>query len=309
VIDQQKFWKLIRWARAIRFWLFLGAIALAYLGCSGEARAQAGNCGISGGVAATNDIFSIAEEAKVFCEARHPNLIKNNNTGFHDRFSPRKCVVNTILKNITIIYEHLVVYSSCEDFFSGRNASKDVSFAVYPWIMLCSVGVQWDPVGQKCGIGCENKPDLGAFSAKGLENMCSDGCQYQQKGELIVCLGEGPSMFCGSPAWESTGQQCVVGDFSFIPYNSDAPTCVSSGGGFNYCVKPGGIHCVTGAKGTVMCWALGEVTSLFRMGPDGTEGAHRATLPDVSQPLSNQNDSVFAGNFTCAVINGIVYVG
>ncbi len=87
-------------------------------------------------------------------------------------------------------------------------------------------------------------------------------------------------MTCAAKEWRPNGQTCSAVDAS-EPYDPGKDTCRAiPGSGFNECVKPGGEHCVTGAKGTRMCWNPQQEGP--RMPVDGQEGGNKG--PPGSNP-------------------------
>lgn len=216
---ERTFWKITRWARAGRFWLFLVLAALAFLGI-GEANAQA---------------TDTREQAWEKCESRRAAYDAVNPTLEHF------CEDQESLKRVGLFRR-----------ISSTNNTLLEGFAYFG----CPPDTVWNPETRKCAMGCANRDPLGSHSARGSMTVCSDGCQYEQG--QGVCIGSGTTAYCYAKEWHPTGAQCSAGDAVPNPHDPNNDTCRSTGGGWNECVKPNGEHCVTGPAGTRMCWTPGE---------------------------------------------------
>jgi hypothetical protein len=183
------------------------------------------------------------------------------------------------------------------------NASRTFTMATE-----CPNGKPWSDVSQTCGNICEDKPNLGPSANKGGDAMCKDGCSYKPdtaSGALNICFATGPDSFCSAKSWKATGETCSTPSPPPIEYKPDKPVCVSMmGGNATECVKPDGSHCMVGARGTTLCWSLGETGP--RVTADGKDGGDRQKSPNTPNPPPNMKDPVVTGNST-TTINGDTY--
>jgi hypothetical protein len=192
----------------------------------------------------------------------------------------------------------------------GSNYNEGIFYAGRDYFDAekCPTGVTWDDINKVCGSPCDDKPNLGAMANRGGDTMCKDGCTYKQDtstGGLNVCFGSGPDSFCSAKSWKATGATCSTPTPPPMEYKPDKPVCVSMmGGNATECVKPDGTHCMVGARGTTLCWSLGETGP--RVTADGKDGGDRQKSPNTPNPPPNMKDPVVTGNST-TTINGDTY--
>lgn len=253
---ERTFWKITRYVRAVRFWFFLLAGAIAWLGFT-DAKAGTYGCPV-GAPCDRGAAYARAEQHRVeLASSTNPNL------------------------NVAVVslfgtyYELRCSTAACLNTTQGRY-----------YFVACPSNLPWNEATKTCGSGCESKPPLPAGSVRGASGACVDGCAYQQSSAtgVDVCLGEGPTMFCAASRWTPTGSTCTVekplGDF-----DPAKPTCVATGGGYSECVEPTGRKCVTGAQGGRYCFDPGQTGP--RSNAQGTEGA--SNTPQGQEPVKPQN--------------------
>lgn len=262
------FFKVTRWARAIRFWVFLALAGIAWLGF-GEARAQDyANCYDS-------NEYQFAWE----CPSRDVAYAQA-------KLAAQQNILNTRGEpGIFLRFEHYASHAVRAVYRRTATAHEHYGARTWPVGSECPGGLPWDDESHTCGTGCEGKSDLVGYSYTGAQAACRDGCAYT----LVIGSGDTTSRVWtvdgvrhtfGTLA--ATGDKCQVGQSESVlyPYDASRPTCVETGNGFSECVEPSGRHCVTGAKGGRYCWEPSE--SGPRSNSLGTEGA---TLTLEGQPV------------------------
>lgn len=161
----------------------------------------------------------------------------------------------------------------------------------------------WNPNGT-CALTAPS--NQGPFTVKGSNQTCFSGCAYEMDSPVSVCMGEGAAMYCYAPTWKPTGQGCSTGmpAPSAVQHDPTKETCTATGSNYKECVKPDGQHCVTGAKGSVLCWQPGETGT--RQTGDGSLAAARAIAP-ATPAISTaiQNPTTVAN--TTTTINNTTY--
>lgn len=169
------FYRLARYARAVRFWLLLALIAFSYFGIN-EAKAQSSGCSISGSVWVCSSQF----------EAEYKQIELTN----------QWCNDWVAGKSITCLgYDHNAIVSRPNDPYAGyvvgyakykNKTGSDPPYVLmsgygYVFFMPCPAGTIKNSKSGKCMTPCETRGDI---SPSGLEAMpngsigCSDGCLY-----------------------------------------------------------------------------------------------------------------------------------
>lgn len=266
---ERTFWKVTRWARAARFWLFL-LLALAAWAGFGQGRAHAQdtvNC-LSDQAGSNSDAWRCASRESAYTNAlRVANLLNQR----PDTHTP---VCSHGVGSGTFNWYTCTFRTSVQTLNASRTYRKNEE---------CPTGSTWSDELKKCDQACADKPPLGSHSSRGNFLVCQGGCQYEQGGG--VCLGGGVDMYCFAKQWHPTGNQCQASDVPPQPHNPDQQTCRSTGAGWNECVEPDGRHCVTGAKGTRMCWQPGETGK--RQDASKLEWADRVQQGETPTPPDN----------------------
>lgn len=110
-------------------------------------------------------------------------------------------------------------------------------------------------------------------------------------------------MYCSAKTWTPTGAACTT-DSVLKPHDATKSVCQSTGAAFKECVKPDGSHCVTGAKGSVLCWQPGETGQ--RAVEDGSLAADRQKAP-TTPAISTSITSPTTVGTTTTTINHTTY--
>lgn len=168
----------------------------------------------------------------------------------------------------------------------------------------CPAGNVWNDDIKECApTECQDAPDYGNAMAASLY-MCNNGCRYEQKTVGVsVCLGGAGDPIQCMGTWKPTGGACKANDKPPTPWDDQQETCRSTDetGSHSECVKPNGNHCVTSAKGAVLCWKPNEQGP--RMTTDGTVGADRKIAPDTPTPPPNMKDPTQTTTTTTTINN------
>lgn len=178
----------------------------------------------------------------------------------------------------------------------------------------CPASAPWDPITKRCALPdeiCSSKPPLGAVSYAGDVGTCQDGCHYivdiSSSGKFRV-VGAGTASvrsFAGAGVMVPSGDQCTASPTDVVSeFEPDKSVCTSTGASYKECIKPNGDHCVTGAKGSVLCWSPGETGQ--RAVEDGSLAASREKAPATPAISSNIKDPTPIAN-TTTTINGETY--
>jgi hypothetical protein len=97
------------------------------------------------------------------------------------------------------------------------------AYRCWPAANECPEGLEWDPVSQTCGGPCEGLEPIPSGDAHGpgsTSGICSDGCSYSCSFALELTIDGQLRSVCGS-AWTPTGAQCAAGDPAPIPPVTD----------------------------------------------------------------------------------------
>ncbi|MDH5829712.1 hypothetical protein QFW80_04160 [Luteimonas sp. M1R5S18] len=273
------FWKLTRWARALRFWFFIIAAGLAYLGCSGEARAQ--TCNPSPAVNGGN---CTRPEALAMCNEQRLAYSPNPN--------------HTVCALATNSYIARTYPGG-----SWITGAPHHRYQFY-WSNECPAGSAWDPATNTCTRGCATKPSLPNRAFPGTGGACVEGCAYSVVFDPST-PGASGTLEIGGTAYHwgtlaPTGAECST-TTEVREHNPNRSTCVATGGGFSECVEPSGRHCVTGAQGGRYCWEPGQTGP--RSNSQGTEGATRTPEGETPRKPPNMPDATGTTGATTTINN------
>lgn len=282
-MNARQFWKVTRWARALRFWLFVLLALAAWLGFGGDARAQSteGACPLAAPCE--------RPEAYANCQANISWTMSQYPAG-HRYTNP----ANHRCRDATIAYVHDMNGTSGWNSGSGGR--------VYHYVQ-CPPDQPWNQETNTCGGGCASKPQLPGKAFAGNSGACVDGCAYavtiggSASNWGVMELG-GQSLTWGTLS--PTGAECTV-ETPLQDHRPTSATCVSTGGGHSECVQPDGRHCVTGAQGGRYCWQPGETGP--RSNSQGTEGATRTPPGETPQKPANMPDAEGTPGATVTVGN------
>lgn len=154
---------------------------------------------------------------------------------------------------------------------------------------------------------CSTKPPLTNVSFSGAPGpVCSGTCTYSPvlgAGSKYRTVGSGASMRTFADSMSPNGSSCTT-ETELKESKPDQSVCYSTGAAFSECVKPDGQHCVTGAKGSTLCWQPGEVGP--RMTVDGSYSADRQKDPATPTPPKEQTDATLIQSSQTG-INGTTY--
>lgn len=291
----RKFWQFTRLARALRFWIVLLLAVVGWL-AAGDAFAQ--SCPAAAVPSPAGGSFQYEGQAKAACEAAGAATDGLSQGGFIRHFhSCRAGSGNSFGVWYTIGRRN----SDCQQTAQFGTETRLGNFYDYS-VEGCPPGEIEQPDGT-CSAECATRAPIHSKAVRGSTMFCNDGCSFEQyhPGGVTVCLGGGASMYCAAGEWRATGQTCTVSDNS-EPWNPDNDTCRSiPGSGFSECVKPNGEHCVTGAKGTRMCWQPGE--SGERMPETGVEGANKGSEGSDPPPPNGMEEPTKTGSTTTTINN------
>lgn len=302
-------------ARRVAF-VVVGAFTALLVQCFGEASAQEA-CPPSVEervtLAGINTVFPDAESAVAACNGTGSPGKGGQSAGWHDRFSKGSCKADRVKKKVEIEWNHIGVWSSCPVNASGAESSKNHKMEGWPYVAECPNGGVWDEALQKCATECQNRPAISNRATRDAVAFCHDGCAYTPAPSSgteevdSVCFNTADVLkpaFCGAKSWVPNGASCPT-ESPDEPWNENEDTCRSTGGGFYECVDEKGNHCVTGAKGTTMCWGPSETGS--KTNPDGTEGATRTPDPTQPTPPPNMENPTPSGPPGSTTINNNTY--
>lgn len=294
------FWEVTRWARAMRFWLLLALAFAAWAGFGGaEARADDTACldptvpGIDGNACSSRPMALVAiigvrdmhlNGAACASPPGNIQIVHTANVGQGGNYG-----------RYTISHDG-TGSSVCRIGLS--NARR-----FYHMDQECPSGGMWNPDTQQCTTTCANRPPLVDRATRGAIVFCHDGCSYSTAGATDA-FGFSFGDYSAGEEWHATGAQCSGPDQS-EPWSSDVSqeTCRTiDGSGFNECVRSDGTHCVTGAKGSRMCWMPGE--SGERMPISGEEGANRGPQGTDPPAPKGMEDPVKITQWETTICNG-----
>lgn len=160
----RNFWKLTRWARALRFWLFVLLALGAWLGF-GEARAQSlpNPC-------ATTEANCSVDIAYQACKAEEAQWEPLGPAEGPERRLDTECFQSP--------GPQVWQMRTCERTFSGNCRAGSYSTFVYRYTSGCPAGQEWfGGVFNRCSSTCESRPQLVSIAnPKSGSVECSDGC-------------------------------------------------------------------------------------------------------------------------------------
>lgn len=170
----------------------------------------------------------------------------------------------------------------------------------------CPAGQDYDPV-LGCKVGCSGKPSITNKSYSGGSGVCFESCTYAadiggvgSTNKFYVLNAGTPNATSFASVMSPTGGACTVGSPSLKTFDPNKAVCSSTGGSHSECIRPDGKHCVTGSKGSTLCWDPGEEGA--KNTADGEYSADKKKAPGVpTAPASITNPTTIS---TTSTTNG-----
>lgn len=165
-----------------------------------------------------------------------------------------------------------------------------------------------NPTYYSAGKLCSGRSELSNVSYSGNTGMCKDGCMY------VTQFGDPDPKYnsyklnVGTPderTFAKTvvpfGDICIAGPAKEGGFDPAKPVCTATGSSYKECVRPDGKHCVTGAKGSTLCWQPGETGP--RNTEDGSLAGDRQVAPKAPAISSEIKNPTTVGNTTTTINN------
>lgn len=176
-------------------------------------------------VAGINVTYATAEEALAACRSTGSPARGPLASGWHDRYQRGMCELDEAKKNVRLEWQHIGVWSSCNQHNSGHDASKNQERVGWKWQTLCPPGVPWDPITQTCMEQCADKPQLNNLTFLGDYSMgqkvCNAGCQYSAGSGWCNTVVMDHLTYSWCETMTPTGSTCAAGDTGPTPIPPD----------------------------------------------------------------------------------------
>jgi hypothetical protein len=196
------------------------------------------------------------------------------------------------------------------------------SSRVYNYAQQCQTGAVWNDASHTCGAPFDSAACLAHNSEPGFvgvgtitrpaEHMCAGGCDFSASPAqgVVTVGGIGGGMTAGTYEFSGNACQTPTAPAQVQPLTDPPPTpkpsCVPSGSGQTFCLKPNGQHCYSASTGREICWRPGE-TGTKTDGPDVQVRAPGTTPPALppSPPDTTFNSKPPVTITTTTTINNV----
>lgn len=292
------FLRVTSYVRAVRFWIALLLVALAWAGCVSDARAQTYDFSQCNSDSYTWTYCPSTTAAIAAMNALHSRAIAEPGTGNNGIREAANCSVN-VAPNRTHV---------CRMRFWRVFMSQQQELTITRWVASpsCPAGQDWNEITQSCGQPCHQRPNLvdTAITANAIGAVCHDGCMYAPT-ENAIGVSTNANHYIGGE-FAPSGTQCAAEqETPRKPHDPDKPVCQTVGSTqATQCVSSEGRHCIHFASGQRQCWNPFETGE--RMNREGTEGSNRQKAPALPTPPDSMKDPVEQGTATTTV-NGDTY--
>ncbi|WP_202840845.1 hypothetical protein [Luteimonas saliphila] len=317
------FWKITRYARAARFWLFVMLAVAAFFGCN-EARAACVNTeGFNWSCQYQDEAYAKASEVTPApygylgwgCNSFRGGVGNppHSITGYWQGYS-----VATICANPAYTGNNFSIISWAQQCPAGQTFNESTNNCE------CESGSVAQPDGscKSCGDlnGEPGSPSMQGTVTRDFKSRCVGGCALSMTSGWCTSIGGvgGGAMLC-SGEYLYTGASCSASPPAPEgPEDPEAPeppteppqTCKPAGAGQTFCVKPNGDQCASSARtGRQFCWKptqTGEQTADNTM---QTRGAGTEPKPPGSLNTHGGDTLVPAGNSVTTVSTNTTSTG